>query len=96
MTKKLEGKVALVTGGSRGMGAAIARRLAEDGADVAISYAASAEKAEANVRELEVKGVRAAAFKADQADPAQVEGLVKAVVEHFGRLTFWSTAPACL
>ena len=86
MTKKLEGKVALVTGGSRGMGAAIARRLAEDGADVAISYAASAEKAEANVRELEVKGVRAAAFKADQADPAQVEGLVKAVVEHFGRL----------
>ena len=75
-----------MAGGSRGMGAAIARRLAEDGADVAMSYAASAEKAEANVRELEVKGVRAAAFKADQADPAQVEGLVKAIVEHFGRL----------
>ena len=64
MTKKLEGKVALVTGGSRGMGAAIANRLVEDGADVAISYAASAEKAEANVREFEVKGVRAADTRA--------------------------------
>lgn len=86
MSKDLKGKVALVTGGSRGMGAAIARALAEGGADVAVSYVASREKAEAVARDLEAKGVRAAAFAADQADPAQVEALVKAVVERFGRL----------
>src|SRR5688572_30807227 len=86
MNKKLTGKVALVTGGSRGIGTATALALADEGADVAISYVASAGKAEAVVRDLEGKGVRAAAFKADQADPAQVSGLVRAVVERFGRL----------
>lgn len=86
MAKTLSGKVALVTGGSRGIGAAIARALADDGADVAISYAASADKAKAVVKELEAKGVRAAAFKADQADAAAVEKLVTDVAERFGRL----------
>jgi 3-oxoacyl-[acyl-carrier protein] reductase len=86
MTKALKGKVALVTGGSRGIGAAIARRLADEGADVAVSYGASADRAKALVRDLEKKGVRAAAFAADQADAKQVTKLVGSVLEKFGRL----------
>ena len=82
----LAGKVAIVTGGSRGIGAASARALAAEGADVAISYASSVDRAEAVVAELEAAGVRAAAFRADQADEAQARGLVDQVVERFGRL----------
>lgn len=86
MTKKLSGKVALVTGGSRGIGAASARALADEGADVAISYVASPDKAEAVVAELKTRGVKARAFKADQASVADVEQLVKDVAKEFGRL----------
>ncbi len=86
MDKSLFGKVALVTGGSRGIGAAIALRLAQEGADVAISYASSDARAEAVVRELKAQGVRSAAFRADQADPRQVEALVKRTHDEFGKL----------
>jgi 3-oxoacyl-[acyl-carrier protein] reductase len=86
MTKSLTGKVGLVTGGSRGIGAASARALAEQGANVAISYVASADKAEAVVKELKAKGVEARAFKADQASSTEVDQLVKDVARHFGRL----------
>jgi 3-oxoacyl-[acyl-carrier protein] reductase len=86
MAKKLSGKVALVTGGSRGIGAASARALADQGANVAISYVASADKAEAVVKELKARGVDARAFKADQASSSEVEQLVKDVAKTFGRL----------
>src|ERR1700740_1170460 len=86
MTKKLSGKVALVTGGSRGIGAASARALATEGANVAISYVASPDKANAVIAELQAKGVNARAYKADQASPADVEKLVNDVAKDFGRL----------
>ncbi|MGY3369441.1 NAD(P)-dependent dehydrogenase (short-subunit alcohol dehydrogenase family) [Bradyrhizobium sp. GM2.4] len=86
MTKKLSGKVALVTGGSRGIGAASARALADEGADVAISYVASPEKAEAVVTELKARGVNARAFKADQASAKDVTQLVNDVAKEFGHL----------
>jgi 3-oxoacyl-[acyl-carrier protein] reductase len=86
MSNKLSGKIALVTGGSRGIGAAIALELAEDGADVAISYASSADKANEIVKQIEALGRRAIAFKADQADTNQVKGLVKDTFNHFGQL----------
>ena len=86
MTQALQGKVALVTGGSRGLGAATALALADQGADVAISYVASKEKAEAVVAKLREKGVRALAVQSDQADMAAARPLVDQVLEHFGRL----------
>lgn len=86
MQKTLMGKVALVTGGSRGLGAATAEALAEKGADVAISYVASAEKADVVVEKLKAKGVRAVAIKSDQANLPSAKTLIDAVVSHFGRL----------
>jgi len=86
MSKKLTGKIALVTGGSRGLGAATAAALADQGADVAISYVSSEEKALAVVEGLKAKGVRAIAIKADQGDPTESESLVREVVERLGKL----------
>jgi NAD(P)-dependent dehydrogenase (short-subunit alcohol dehydrogenase family) len=82
----LDGKVALVTGGSRGIGAAVATRLAELGADVAITYARSAERADEVVRSISGSGRRGLAIKADSADAGEVVAAVDRVAAEFGRL----------
>ena len=79
-------KVALVTGGSRGLGAAIAAALANEDCDVAITYVASADKANAVVEKLEALGVRALALRSDAGDPEAAKRLISDVVAHFGRL----------
>ncbi len=82
----LTGKSALVTGGSRGIGAAIARRLANEGADVAITYVRGAEPAQAVVAEIQAAGRHGLAIQADAADPAAVQAAVDQVARHFGKL----------
>jgi 3-oxoacyl-[acyl-carrier protein] reductase len=86
MTQSLQGKRALVTGGSRGIGAAIARRLAAEGADVAITYERSADRAEAVAADIKQHGRRALALKADSGDAAAVRGAVDAAAKAFGGL----------
>ena len=84
--KNLNDKVALVTGGSRGIGAAIARRLAEEGAAVAITYATGAQAAASVVSSIERAGGRAVAIQADAADAEAVQAAVGSTVARFGRL----------
>ncbi|RPF37383.1 SDR family oxidoreductase [Streptomyces sp. TLI_185] len=82
----LDGKVALVTGGSRGIGAATALRLARDGADVAVTYVNDKEAAEDVVRRIEALGRRAVALRADSADADEAAGAVERTAEALGGL----------
>ncbi|PKR53809.1 SDR family NAD(P)-dependent oxidoreductase [Thalassospira marina] len=86
MTKSLDGKVAIVTGGSRGLGAMIAEHLADQGAAVAITYAASAQKADAVVAKLKAKGARAIAIKSDQSDLSSAKPMIDTVIAEFGQI----------
>jgi len=83
---KLANKVALVTGGSRGIGAAIAKRLAADGANVAITYAKDAGSASAVVKAIELDGGKAIAIQADATDAGAVNAAVEKIVATFGQL----------
>jgi 3-oxoacyl-[acyl-carrier protein] reductase len=86
MSRKLEGKVAVVTGASKGIGASIATRLADAGASVVVNYAASKQAADRVVAEIEGKGGRAAAVQADLSKDADIRLLFAETKKAFGRL----------
>lgn len=85
-TQRLSGKVAIVTGASRGIGLAIARQFAAEGAAVAVNYVAHAAEAEEAVRSIEKSGGRAFAVQADVSRAADVQRMVKATVDRYGRI----------
>ena len=84
MSVFLSNKVAFVTGASRGIGAAIAKRLAQEGADVAITYVSSPDKAEAVVEEIKAMGRKALAIRADAADFDAVQAAVRSAIAELG------------
>jgi 3-oxoacyl-[acyl-carrier protein] reductase len=86
MSNKLQGKVAFITGGSRGIGAAIAKRLADDGANVAITYTKGADAAASVVKEIQLTGRKALAIQADAADPRAVKSAVEQTAKAFGQI----------
>ena len=86
MNRKLDGKIALITGGSRGIGAAIAKRLAADGAKVAITYTRGADAAASVVKEIERGGGKAIAIQADATDAEAGKAAVEKTVATFGGL----------
>jgi 3-oxoacyl-[acyl-carrier protein] reductase len=86
MSNKLQSKIALVTGGSRGIGASIAKRLAADGASVALTYTKGADAAAAVVKEIERAGGKAIAIQADAIDVDAIKFAVEKTVATFGRL----------
>jgi len=85
-TKKLQGKVALVTGSSRGIGAAIAARLAAEGATIAINFNSDKNAAEQMVTQIEKLGSKAAAFKANVSSPADSKRLIEEVSKTYGKI----------
>ena len=84
--KQLEGKVALITGASRGIGRGIALKFAEEGCDVAFTYLSSDEKARELEKELQSKGVRAKGYKSDAASYGEAENLINEVADEFDRI----------
>ena len=85
-TSRLDGKVALVTGSSRGMGRQNALELASRGASIVICYTSSAAAAEAVIKDIESIGSRAIAIKADVSKPAEIAALFEQALKHFGKL----------
>ena len=84
--RELTGKIAIVFGGSRGIGAAAARRLAREGADVTVTYVSTPERAADTVAAIEAAGRKGLAIRADSADPAAIKAAVAQTMDHFGKL----------